>query len=84
MTEERPSFETREQAEAFCRERENEETEASWLPFQADGRWTAVRTNLPRHEDPLGTATESRPKPSPADDPVTQQQRDTFWGGGGA
>lgn len=82
MTEERPSFETREQAEAFCRERESEEPEASWLPFQADGRWTAVRTNLPRHEDPLGTATESRPQPSPADDPRTAQQRDVPYPGG--
>jgi hypothetical protein len=83
VTEDRPSFETREQAEAFCRERESEEPESSWLPFQADGHWTAVRTNLPRYEDPLGTATEARPKPSQADDPRTPQQRDAFWGGGG-
>jgi hypothetical protein len=81
VTEERPSFETREQAEAFCRERENEEPESSWLAFEADGRWTAVRTNLPRHEDPLGTATEARPKPSHADDPRTAQQQNAPYPG---
>ncbi len=81
MTEERPSFETREQAEAFCRERENEGPEASWLAFEADGHWTAVRTNLPRHEDPLGTATEARPKPSQADDPRTAQQQNAPYPG---
>ena len=82
MSDERPTFETRAEAEAFCHEREAEEPEASWLPFQADGRWSAVRTNLPRHEDPLGSATEEKPEPSPADNPQTQQQRDTYWGGG--
>jgi hypothetical protein len=81
VTEERPSFETREQAEAFCREREGEEPESSWLSFEADGHWTAVRTNLPRHEDPLGSATEATPKPSPADDPRTAQERDVPYPG---
>jgi len=80
VSEERPAFETRAEAEAFCREREAEEPDASWLPFQADGRWTAVRTNLPRHEDPLGSARESKPKTSPADDPRAPQQRDAPWG----
>jgi hypothetical protein len=76
VSDERPAFETRAEAEAFCRQREAEETEASWLPFQADGRWTAVRTNLPRHEDPLGSATEAKPKPSPGDDPRTGPMHD--------
>ena len=79
MSDERPTFETRAEAEAFCREREAEEPEASWLPFQADGRWTAVRTNLPRHGYPLGSATEAKPEPSLLDNPQTQQQRDTYW-----
>jgi hypothetical protein len=76
MSEERPTFETRAEAEAFCREREAEDPTASWLPFEADGRWMAARTNLPRHEDPMGTATEAKPKPSPADDPRTAPMRD--------
>jgi hypothetical protein len=77
VSDERPTFETRAEAEAFCREREADEpNEASWLPFQADGRWTAVRTNLPRHEDPLGSATEAKPKPPDADDPRSASQRD--------
>lgn len=84
MTERRPTFETREEAEAFCREREGKEPDSSWLAFPSDdGRWTAVRTNLPRQEDPLGTATEAKPKPPQADDPLTQPQRDTYWGGPG-
>ena len=66
MSGERPSFETRAAAEEYCREREREDADASWLAFEADGSWTAVRTNLPRHEDPMGTATESKPKLSPA------------------
>jgi hypothetical protein len=82
MSEEPPTFETRAEAEAFCRKREAEDPTASWLPFEAEGRWTAARTNLPRHEDPMGTATEARPKPSPADDPRTPQQRDAPWLGG--
>jgi hypothetical protein len=83
VSDERPTFETRAEAEAFCREREAEEPEASWLPFQADGRWTAVRTNLPRHEDPLGSATEAKPKPSPGDDPRTGPMRDVPPSGAG-
>ena len=81
MSEERRSFETRAEAEAFCHEREGDDPDGSWLPFEADGRWTAVHTNLPRHEDPLGAATEAKPKPPQADNPFTQQQRDTYWGG---
>ena len=83
MSEERPTFETRAEAEAFCREREAQDPTASWLTFDADGRWTAVRTNLPRHEDPMGTATEARPKPLPADDPRSAQERNVPWPGGG-
>jgi hypothetical protein len=83
MSDRRPSFESKQEAEAFCRERERREPKSSWLPFEADGRWTAVRTNLPRHEEPLGTATTAKPKPPEADDPRTQQQRDTYWGGAG-
>jgi hypothetical protein len=79
MSGERPTFETRAEAEAFCRGREAEDPSASWLPFEEDGRWTAVRTNLPRHQDPLGTATEARPKPSPADDPRTAHERNAPW-----
>jgi hypothetical protein len=80
----RPTFGTREEAETFCREREAEEPDSSWLAFPSDdGRWTAVRTNLPRHEDPLDTATEATPKPPQADDPRTPQQRDAYWGGPG-
>ena len=80
---ERPSFETRAEAEEYCRRREREDPDRSWLAFEEDGRWTAVRTDLPRHEDPSGAATEAKPKPSPADDPRTPQQRDAYWGGGG-
>lgn len=83
MSGERPSFETRAAAEEYCREREREDPEGSWLPFEADGRWTAVHTNLPRHEDPTGSATESKPKPSPADDPRRAQERNVPWPGGG-
>jgi hypothetical protein len=84
MSDDRPTFETREEAEAFCREREREETDSSWLAFESDdGQWTTVRTNLPRHEDPMGTATEATPKPSPADDPRTVQERDVPWPGAG-
>jgi hypothetical protein len=84
VTEERPTFETREVAAAFCREREAQEADFSWLAFQSDdGRWTVVRTNLPRHEDPLGSATKATPKPPQADDPRTAQQRDAYWGGAG-
>jgi hypothetical protein len=75
MSDERPRFEKRAEAEAFCREREAEDPTASWLLFEADGGWTAVRTNLPRHEDPLGTATEAKPKPEP-DDPRSGPMRD--------
>jgi len=68
----------------FCRQREGDEPDSSWLAWQGDdGRWMAARTNLPRQEDPTGTATEAKPKPPQADNPYTQQQRDTYWGGGG-
>ena len=81
---ERPTFETRAEAEAFGREREVEEPDSSWLAFRSDeGRWAVTRTNLPRHEDPLDTATEAKPKPPQADDPRTPQQRDAYWGGPG-
>jgi len=77
VTEGRPSFDSREEAEAFCREREGEEPDASWLAWQGeDGRWTAARTNLPRHEDPRGTATEAKPRPPEGDDPRTGLARD--------
>ncbi|HZA89142.1 MAG TPA: hypothetical protein VE401_02825 [Solirubrobacterales bacterium] len=84
MSEERPTFETRAEAEVFCREREREREgpDSSWLAFQSDdGQWTAVRTNLPPHKDPMGTATEAKPKPSPADDPRSSQQRNAPWPG---
>jgi hypothetical protein len=81
MGEERPMFETRVEAEALCRERERQEPGASWLAFEAEGSWMAVRTNLPRHEDPMGTATEAKPNPSPADDPRTPQQQNAPWPG---
>ncbi|MGH2961352.1 MAG: hypothetical protein ACRDL3_04040 [Solirubrobacterales bacterium] len=84
MTDRRPRFETEDEAKAFCRDREAEEPQSSWLPFQQDGRWTAVRTNLPRHDAPHGSATEAKSKPPQADDPRTPQQRDAYWGGGGA
>jgi hypothetical protein len=83
VTEERPSFDTRAEAEEYCREREREDPAGTWLAFEADGRWTAVRTDLPRHADPSGSATESKPKPSPADDPRSAQQRSVPWPGGG-
>ena len=82
MAEERPSFETRAEAEAYCREREEEDRASSWLPFEAGGRWTAMRTNLPRAQDPTGSATAAKPKPPSADDPRTPQQRDAPWGPG--
>jgi hypothetical protein len=69
MNDPRPSFDTRADAEAFCRQREDEDPASSWLPFEADGRWTAVRTNLPRSEDPTGSATAAKPKPPEPDDP---------------
>jgi hypothetical protein len=77
VSDERPTFETRAEAEAFCRGREAEEADSSWLVFQAeDGRWTAARTDLPRHEDPTGTATAARPKPPEPDDPRSGRMRD--------
>jgi hypothetical protein len=75
VTEERPTFETRAEAEAYCREREREDPAGSSLAFEADGRWTAVRTDLPRNEDPSGSATEARPKPPQADDPRSAPSR---------
>jgi hypothetical protein len=82
MSGERPTFDTRAEAEAYCRAREAEEADASWLAFQSDdGQWTVVRTSLPRPEDPLGTATEAKPKPSPADDPRTAHERNVPWPG---
>jgi hypothetical protein len=83
VTEERPSFDTEEEARAFCRAREAEEPESSWLVVPRDGRWSAARTNLPRRATAEGTAVESKPKPPQADDPRTPQQRDAYWGGGG-
>lgn len=77
MSEERPTFETRAEAEAFCRAREEEQPGASWLTWEGeDGRWMAARTNLPRHEDPTGTATAARPKPPEPDDPRSGPMRD--------
>ncbi len=69
MDDERPGFEMRAAAEAYCREREREAPDGSWLPFKADGRWTAARTNLPRYEDPTGSATTAKPKSPEPDDP---------------
>jgi hypothetical protein len=83
MSDRRPRFESKQESEAFCRERERQEPDSSWLPFEVDGGWTALRTNLPRHEEPLGTATAAKPKPPEPDDPRTPQQRDTYWGGAG-
>jgi hypothetical protein len=80
MSDQRPSFDTRAEAEAFCREREEAGPDGSWMPFESAGRWTAVRTNLPRNEDLTGSATAAKPKPPEADDPRTPQQRDAPWG----
>jgi hypothetical protein len=76
VSDERPSFETRAEAEEYCRERERDDPGGSWLAFEADGRWTAVRTDLPRQENPSGAATESKPKPPQADDPRSAPSRD--------
>jgi hypothetical protein len=69
MAEQRPSFDTCAEAEAFCREREEADPDGSWMPFESAGRWTAVRTNLPRNEDATGSATAAKPKPPDPEDP---------------
>jgi hypothetical protein len=67
---ERPqSFESKADAEAFCREREADDPEAHWISWQAEGAWIALRTNLPRTTDPLGSHTEGKPRSPEAEDP---------------
>jgi hypothetical protein len=75
--EDRPqSFDSREDAEAFCRERQREDAAGTWIPWQRDdGRWIALRTNLP-HTQPSGSHSESKPRPPEPDDPRSGGARD--------
>ena len=69
------SFDTREAAEARCRELERD-SDTTWMAFPAGGKWQVIGTNLPRQEPPDGTTTESKPRPPDADDPRSSFDRD--------
>lgn len=73
-----PTFETRDEADAFCREREQADEQKWFARRQADGRWGVVRTSL-RLERPTGTSTESKPRPEQPGDPRTGKPN-PFWG----
>jgi hypothetical protein len=75
VTEEQETFDSREEAEARCRELERE-TGSTWLAYPAEGRWRIAGTNLPRQAPPGGTASESKPKPPEPDDPRSGPGRD--------
>jgi hypothetical protein len=61
------TFESEEQAAAFCREREGEDKQR-WIKWQLhDGRWTAAPTNLPTLDGPTGSVATTESKPEPAD-----------------
>jgi hypothetical protein len=70
---------TREQAISECgrlaRESDDRATH-SWLPRElAPGQWAVVRVGLPTQR-PLGSLTEAKPRPAPADDPRPALWRD--------
>jgi hypothetical protein len=70
---------TREQAIAECsrlaREHDDRATH-SWLPRElAPGEWAVVRVGMPTQQ-PLGSLTEAKPRPSQADDPRPPMWRD--------
>ena len=75
MAEEQEVFDSREEAEARCRELEKE-SGSTWLAYPAEGRWRIAGTNLPRQTPPDSTATESKPRPPDTDDPRSSGQRD--------
>ena len=81
---ERPSFDTRAEAEAFCREREAEGARRLLdAVLRRVGGWTAVRTNLPRQEDQTGTSVAGeKPKPPTPDDPTHPAATRRSLGGG--
>jgi hypothetical protein len=81
MGEEPESFDTREAAEARCRELERE-SDTTWMAYPAEGRWRVVGTNLPRQEPPRGSHTEGRPRPSEPDDPRSSFGRNIPGAGG--
>ena len=70
---------TREQALIECRrlgEEHPDRATHSWLPRVLDGdEWSVVKVGVPGKR-PLGTATESRPRPPQADDPRPALWRD--------
>ena len=81
MSEKPESFETREEAEARCRELERE-SDTTWMAFPAEGRWQVVGTNLPRRSRPRARPAESKPRPPQPDDPRSGLGRDVPGYGG--
>jgi hypothetical protein len=74
VAEEQEVFDSREEAEARCRELERE-SGSTWIAFPAQGRWRIAGTNLPRQEAPGSSASESKPRPPEPDDPRSSGQR---------
>jgi hypothetical protein len=75
------TFDTREEAEARCRELERA-SDTAWMAFPSAGRWSVVGTNLPRQEAPRGSTTEGRPRPPAPGDPRSGPGRDVPGYGG--
>ena len=81
MGEKPESFDTREAAEARCRELERD-SDTTWMAFPAGGKWQVIGTNLPRQEPPEGSTSESKPRPPQPDDPRSGLGRDVPGYGG--
>jgi hypothetical protein len=71
-----PTFETRADAEAYCREREREHPGTGWLTWHEETRWRVARTNLVAKEAATGTTTAAKPKPPEPEDPRRGLARD--------
>lgn len=75
---EQPTFETKDAAVAFCRERESADGQRWFSRQMGGGRWGVVRTSL-RLERPTATSTEAKPQPEQPGDPRTGKPN-PFWG----
>ena len=64
------AFESRDAAEARCRELE-QSTSTLWLVYSTGNSWHVAATNLPRQPYPAGGLIEARPRPPEPADPRT-------------